>query len=256
MDQIIRTPLALAPVWPALTFSTMKAIPNSRGNWDYLRQHQPRPHSPALRRREIDYFFNPSGNPTDENGTPTNALVPIPTTFTANRNTLDPPRYLMEPRPRERKTSSRRFYLKLSFLKNAASTACLQSLSTRSERQLFSFQRREHRYDAFQISARHRFREPLRDFRGITTRIRCLHQPVSISASTSALEPQLPGPLSLGRSHRIIGWAICLLNLPTSQIRCGLSGEAPHWTPFSRDHRSGEIVPAIPGTFRLPMYYT
>ncbi|MGA8442493.1 MAG: TonB-dependent receptor, partial [Candidatus Sulfotelmatobacter sp.] len=65
--------------------------------------------------QRVDYFFNANDQPTDAHGTPTAAPVPVPTTFTVNRNTLDAPRYLNWSLGLEKKLPAAVF-LKLEFL--------------------------------------------------------------------------------------------------------------------------------------------
>jgi hypothetical protein len=57
--------------------------------------HQP------LEGQRVDYFFDPDGNPTDANGRSASDPVPVPTTFTVNRDTLAAPVPELEYRARK-----------------------------------------------------------------------------------------------------------------------------------------------------------
>jgi hypothetical protein len=209
--------------------------------------------------QRVDYFFNPSGNPTDENGTPTNAPVPIPTTFTVNRNTLAEPRYLNWSLGLEKKLPHAVF-LKLEFLeKRGVHGFAYNTLNGEVNGNFFLFNGRDDRYDAFQISARHRFRDRYEIFGAYTRSRAYTNQVFDFSLDLPLLSQQLPGPYPWDVPNRIIGWGILpFFNLPIiHKLDAVYSGEARTGLPFLATTDQGEIVPGDPpGTFRLPMYYT
>jgi len=208
-----------------------------------------------------DYFFNSSGKPTDVNGTPTNppALAPVPTAFFVNRNTLAVPRYLNWSVGLEKKLPYAVF-LKLEFLQKRGSRGfAYNTLSGAVDGNFYLENRRDDRYDAFQISARHRFHKYYEVF-GTYTRSRSnTNEVFDFSLDIPLLSPQLPGPYPWDTPNRFVGWGIVpFFRLPIlHKVDLVYSAEARTGLPFYATTDQGRIYPGYPpGTFRLPAYYT
>ena len=217
--------------------------------------HQP------LEGQRLDYFFNSGGLPTDEHGTPANppTLVPVATQFTVNSSTLSAPRYLNWSIGLEKKLPYAVF-LKLEFLeKRGTHGFAYNPLPGAVDGTFFLGNGRDDHYDAFQISARHRFRDRYELF-GAYVRSRAhTNQVFDFSLDTPLLTPQLPGPYPWDTPNRFMAWGVVpFFNLPIlHQIDLVYSGEVRTGLPFLATTDQGEIVPGDPpGSFRLPTYYT
>ena len=209
--------------------------------------------------QRVDYFFDPKGNPTDASGNPATQPVPVPTTFSVDRNTLSAPRYLNWSVGLEKKLPAA-IFLKLEFLEKRGSRGfAYNTLNGAVTGNYFLENRRDDRYDAFQVSLRHRFRDRYEIF-GAYTRSRAhTNQVFDFSLDIPLLSQQLPGPYPWDTPNRFVGWGILpFFNLPIiHKTDLVYSGEVRTGLPFLATTDQGEIAPGDPpGTFRLPTYYT
>ena len=209
--------------------------------------------------QRVDYFFDPKGNPTDASGNPATQPVPVPTTFSVDRNTLSAPRYLNWSVGLEKKLPAA-IFLKLEFLEKRGSRGfAYNTLNGAVTGNYFLENRRDDRYDAFQVSLRHRFRDRYEIF-GAYTRSRAhTNQVFAFSLDIPLLSQQLPGPYPWDTPNRFVGWGILpFFNLPIiHKTDLVYSGEVRTGLPFLATTDQGEIAPGDPpGTFRLPTYYT
>ena len=217
--------------------------------------HQP------LEGQRIDYFFNPSGYPTDQNGNPTNPpiLVPVPTTFTADRNTLKAPRYLNWSLGLEKKLPYS-IFLKLEFLqKRGVHGFAYNTLNDAVNGNFFLENDRDDRYDAFTVSLRHHFHRQYEVFGAYTRSSARTNQVFDFSVDVPVLSPQLPGPYAWDTPNRFVGWGILpFFKLPIlHKVDLVYSAEARTGLPFFAVTDQGQVYPGYPpGTFRLPAYYT
>ena len=209
--------------------------------------------------QRVDYFFNSSGNPTDANGKATSVPVPVPTTFSANRNNLAAPRYFNWSIGLEKKLPAAVF-LKVEFLeKRGVHGFAYNTLNGAVDGNFFLENGRNDRYDALQVSLRRRFRQRYEVF-GAYTRSR-LHtnQVFDFSLDIPLLSPQLPGPYPWDTPNRFVGWGVLpFFKLPIlHKVDMVYSAEARTGLPFNATTDQGEIAPGYPpGTFRLPTYYS
>ncbi|HTC46400.1 MAG TPA: carboxypeptidase regulatory-like domain-containing protein [Candidatus Aquilonibacter sp.] len=215
--------------------------------------HQP------LEGKRVDYFFDPSGQPTDANGTIATAPVPVPTTFTVNRNTLEAPRYLNWSIGLEKKLPAAVF-LKLEFLeKRGVHGFAYNTLNGAVNGDFLLGNGRDDRYDAFQISLRHHFRQYYEIF-GAYTRSRAhTNEVFDFSLDIPLLSQQRPGPYPWDTPNRFVGWGVLpFFKLPIlHKVDLVYSAEVRNGLPFNATTDQGEIVSGDPpGTFRLPIYYS
>ena len=215
--------------------------------------HQP------LEGQRVDYFFDPNGNPTDANGNSASDPVPVPTTFAVNRSTLAAPRYLNWSIGLEKKLPAAVF-LKVEFLqKRGAHGFAYNTLNGTVNGNFLLANGRDDRYDAFQFSLRHRFRQHYEIF-GAYTRSRAhTNQVFDFSLDIPLLSTQLPGPYPWDTPNRFVGWGILpFFRLPIiHKLDVVYSAEARTGLPFLATTDQGEIAPGDPpGTFRLPISYT
>ena len=209
--------------------------------------------------QRVDYFFNASDQPTDANGNPTSQPVPVPTTFTVNRNTLDAPRYLNWSLGLEKKLPAAVF-LKLEFLEKRGVHGFAYNTLNGVVNGNFLFENgRDDRYDAFQISLRHRFHQHYEIFGAYTRSRSHTNQVFDFSLDIPVLSQQLPGPYPWDTPNRFVGWGVVpFFKLPIlHKVDMVYSAEARTGLPFLATTDQGEIVPGDPpGKFRLPTYYT
>jgi hypothetical protein len=215
--------------------------------------HQP------LEGQRVDYFFDPSGNPTDANGNQTSEPVPVPTTFAVNRNTLAAPRFLNWSVGLEKKLPAA-IFLKLEFLEKRGAHGFAYNTLNGAVDGIFLLENgRNDRYDALQISLRHRFHQQYEIFGAYTRSSSRTNQVFDFSLDIPLLSQQLPGPYPWDTPNRFVGWGILpFFKLPIlHKVDLVYSAEVRNGLPFLATTDQGEIAPGDPpGTFRLPTYYS
>ena len=214
-----------------------------------------------------DYFFGcfpPSSTtcsmePSDANGKQISDPTPVPTTFTVDRNTLAAPRYLNWSIGLEKKLPYA-IFLKLEFLeKRGTHGFAYNTLNGAVDGNFFLENGRDDRYDAFQISLRHRFRQHYEIFGAYTSSRSHTNQVFDFSLDIPLLSPQLPGPYPWDTPNRFVGYGMLpFFTLPLlHKVDMVYSAEARTGLPFNATTDQGEIAPGYPpGTFRLPTYYS
>jgi len=212
-----------------------------------------------LEGQRVDYFFDPNGNPTDANGNPALAPVPVPTLFAVKRNTLSAPRYLNWSIGLEKKLPYA-IFLKLEFLeKRGTHGFAYNTVDGAIDGNFFLENGRDDRYDAFQIGLRHHFRQQYEIF-GAYTRSRAhTNQVFDFSLDFPLLSAQLPGPYPWDTPNRFVGWGVLpFFKLPIlHKLDVVYSFEARTGLPFLATTDQGRIPAAYPpGAFRLPAYYS
>jgi hypothetical protein len=209
--------------------------------------------------QRVDYFFNGSDQPTDVSGNPTSQPMPVSTRFSVNRSTLDAPRYLNWSLGLEKKLPAAVF-LKLEFLeKRGVHGFAYNTLEGAVEGNFLLENGRDDRYDAFQISLRHRFHQNYEIFGAYTRSRSHTSQVFDFSLDIPLSSPQLPGPYPWDTPNRFVGWGIVpFFKLPViHNVDLVYSAEARTGLPFLATTDQGEIAPGDPpGTFRLPAYYS
>jgi hypothetical protein len=215
--------------------------------------HQP------LEGQRSDYFFNSMMQPTNQNGTPIATPIPVPTTFTVNRNTLEAPRYLNWSLALEKKLPHA-IFMKLEFLeKRGVHGFAYNTLNGAVDGNFILGNGRDDRYDAFTVSLRHRFRKYYEIF-GAYTRSRAhTNQAFDFSVDDPLLTPQEPGPYPWDAPNHFVGWGIVpFFKLPIlHKVDLVYSTEARTGLPFLATTDQEEIYPGDPwGKLRLPTYYT
>jgi len=209
--------------------------------------------------QRVDYFFDANGNPVDVNGNPAPQAVPLPSVFSANRNTLSEPRYLNWSVALEKKLPALVF-LKAEFIeKRGVHGFAYNTLNGAVDGNFVLGNTRSDRYDAVSVSMRHNFRQRYAIY-GAYTRSRVRSNEVfDFSLDIPLLSPQRPGPYPWDVPNRFVGWGI----LPVSRFPLVhafdvvYSAEARSGLPFNVVNDQQAILPsAPPGTFRLPTYYS
>jgi Carboxypeptidase regulatory-like domain/TonB dependent receptor len=268
-DEIVRTPLFSPRLAGTYTLDDEGNTKLSAGigiiydNTSLGLIHQP------LEGQRIDYFFDSNGCPQDANGNSVSctpapppaepAPIPVPTTFTVNRNILDAPRYVNWSVGLEKKLPYAVF-LKLEFLeKRGVHGFAYNTLNGVVDGNFFLENGRDDRYYAFQVSARHRFRQHYEIFGAYTRSRATTNQAFDFSLDIPLLSQQLPGPYPWDTPNRFVGWGIVpFFKLPIlHKFDLVYSAEARTGLPFLATTDQGEIAPGYPpGTLRLPTYYS
>lgn len=212
--------------------------------------------------QRTDYFFDPSGCPEllgSSTGNCGSAAIPVPTTFTVNRNKLSAPRYLNWSIGLEKKLPQA-IFLKLEFTeKRGVHGFAYNTLNAAVDGTYLLGNGRDDRYDAFTVSLRHRFRQRYEVFGAYTRSRSRTNQVFDFSLDIPLLSPQLPGPYPWDTPNRFVGYGVLpFFKLPIlHKIDLVYSAEARTGLPFLATTDQGEIAPGYPpGTFRLPTYYT
>lgn len=215
--------------------------------------HQP------LEGKRSDYFFNSMMQPTDENGTATTAPTPVPTNFSINRSNLAAPRYLNWSLGLEKKLPYAVF-LKLEFLeKRGYDGFAYNTLNGAVSGEYLLRNSRDDRYDAFQVSLRHRFRQYYEVYGAYTRSTSHTNEVFDFSLDIPLLSSQLPGPYPWDTPNRFAGWGIVpFFRLPIlHRVDLVYSAEAHTGLPFYATTDQGELYPGDPpGKLRLPTFYT
>jgi len=214
-----------------------------------------------------DYFFTCVPNvpppgctvmPTDANGSVTSEPVPVLTTFTVDRNTLEAPRYLNWSLGLEKKLPHA-IFLKLEFLdKRGTHGFAYNTLNSAVNGNYFLGNGRDDRYYAFQVSARHRFRQHYEIFGAYTRSRSTTNQVFDFSLDFPLLSEQLPGPYPWDTPNRFVGYGILpFFRLPIiHKFDVVYSLEARTGLPFFGTTDQGEIYGNPAELYRLPTYYS
>ncbi len=196
--------------------------------------------------QRTDYFFDKSGAAT---GT-------VPTAFSVDRNALQAPRFINWSLGLERKLPAA-IYLKAEFLEKRGSRGFAYNTPSGSSGNFILENTRDDRYDAFEVSLRHNFRESYM-LMGSYTRSR-LHsnQALDFSVDNSLLGPQEPGPYTWDTPNRFLSWGyIPFFKLPIiHQTEIAYSMETRTGFPFNVTNDQQQLV-GPPGARRFPDYFS
>jgi carboxypeptidase family protein len=206
--------------------------------------------------QRTDYFFNSMGTPTDANGNLTAAPTPVPTTFSADRNALEAPRYVNWSVGLERKLPAA-IYLKAEFLEKRGSRGFVYNAPAGAGDNFILENTRDDRYDALEITLRHNFRGSYM-LMGSYTRSRAhSNQVLDFSVDNPLLSAQQPGPYPWDAPNRFLSWGyVPMFKLPIlHQTAIAYSMEARTGFPFDVVNDQQQLV-GPPGSHRFPEYFT
>jgi hypothetical protein len=206
--------------------------------------------------QRTDYFFNAAGMPTDANGNPVAAPTPVLTTFSADRNALEAPRFVNWSVGLERKLPAA-IYMKAEFLEKRGSRGFVYNTPSGSSGNFVLENTRDDRYDAFEVSLRHNFRESYM-LMGSYTRSRThSNEVLDFNADSPLLSPQQPGPYTWDTPNRFLSWGYFpLFKLPIlHQTEIAYSLESRTGFPFNVTNDQQQLV-GPPGSHRFPDYFS
>ena len=198
-------------------------------------------------------FFYSIPNPTCTANCIT-ATGPISTTFSVNTSALQTPRFLNWSVGLEKKLPAA-IYMKAEFLERRGSRGFVYDTATATPN--FQLQStRGDRYDAFQLTLRHNFRESYM-IMGSYTRSRAhSNQALDFNVDNPILSPQQPGPYSWDTPNRFLAWGYFpLFKMPIiHQLELAYSAEARSGFPFNLLTDQQQLI-GEPGAQRFPDYF-
>ncbi len=194
--------------------------------------------------QRTDYFFNTSG------------VLTVPTTFSVDRNTLEAPRFINWSLGFERKLPAA-IYLKAEFLEKRGSRGFVYNTASGSSGNFILENTRDDRYDAFELTLRHNFRESYM-LMGSYTRSRARsNQVLDFNVDNPLLSPQAAGPYTWDAPNRFLSWGyVPFFKLPIiHQTEIAYSLETRTGFPFNVTNDQQQLV-GPPGSHRFPDYFS
>jgi len=182
---------------------------------------------------------------------------PVITTFTADTNTLEAPRFLNWSIGVERKLPAA-VYLKVEFLEKRGSRGFVyNTLDASGGGNFILGNTREDHYDALQITLRHNFRESYMVMGSYTRSSARSNQALDFNVDNPILSGQQPGPYSWDAPNRFLSWGyVPFFKLPViHQLEIAYSMEARTGFPFNLLTDQQQLI-GEPGAQRFPYYFS
>ena len=203
-----------------------------------------------------DYFFNQAGLPTDANGKVVATPTPVPTMFSVDRNNLQAPRFINWSLGLERKLP-KAVYWKAEFLEKRGSRGFVYNTPTGSSGNFLLENTRDDRYDAFELTLRHNFRESYMLMGSYTRSRDHSNQALDFNVDSPLLSPQQPGAYPWDTPNRFLTWGyVPLFQLPiVHQTEIAWSSELRTGFPFNVTNDQQQLV-GPPGSQRFPEYFS
>lgn len=203
-----------------------------------------------------DYFFNQSGDPTDANGNIVTAPVPVLTTFSVDRNTLQEPRFINSSLGLEKKLPLA-IYLKAEFLEKRGSRGFVYNTVSGTGGNFNLENTRDDRYDALTVTLRHSFRESYMLMGSYTRSRDHSNEVLDFNVDNPLLSPQQPGPYPWDTPNRFLSWGyVPFLKLPILRhTEIAWSSELRTGFPFNVTNDQQQLV-GPPGSQRYPEYFS
>ncbi len=196
----------------------------------------------------------------DPNCTTTGCVTttgPVLTTFTVNNHTLQVPRFLNWSIALEKKLPAA-IYMKAEFQQRRGNHGFVYDTLNNTAGGNFILQNtRNDRYDAFQISLRHNFRESYMLMGSYTRSSSRSNQVLDFNVDSPIFSPQEPGPYPWDTPNRFLSWGyLPFFKLPIiHQLEIAYSLEARTGFPFSLFNNQQELI-SSPGAARFPSYFS
>ena len=218
--------------------------------------------------QRTDYFFNSSGQPVDVSGTAANSLVPFVSTFSANRNALQAPRFVNWSVALEKKLPAS-IFLKAEFLQRRGMRDFVYNTPTAVSIGDFILENtRDERYNAFQFSLRRSFHQRYLVMGAYTRSSSHSNQVLDFNVdnpilgrilpgSSTIVSPQTPGPVLWDAPNRFLSWGfVPFFKLPIIHaLDLAYSMEARTGFPFNV-YNNQQLLVESPGSRRFPTYFT
>ncbi len=203
-----------------------------------------------------DYFFNQSGDPTDANGNIVTAPVPVLTTFSVDRNTLQEPRFINSSLGLEKKLPLA-IYLKAEFLEKRGSRGFVYNAVAGASGNFNLENTRDDRYDALTLTLRHNFRESYMLMGSYTRSRDHSNEVLDFNVDNPLLSRQQSGPYPWDTPNRFLSWGyVPFLKLPILRhTEIAWSSELRSGFPFNATNDQQQLV-GPPGSQRYPEYFS
>ncbi|HTC57672.1 MAG TPA: carboxypeptidase regulatory-like domain-containing protein [Candidatus Sulfotelmatobacter sp.] len=201
-----------------------------------------------------DTFFSVNPNCTTSTGCVT-TTGPIATTFSADANALNSPRFINWSVGLEKKLPAS-IYVKAEYLDRRGSRGFVYD--TRNDTASGDFvleNTRDDRYKAFQITLRRNFREAYALMGSYTRSSAHSNQALDFNVDSPILSSQLPGPYPWDTPNRFLSWGYFpLFKLPiVHQLEVAYSMEVRTGFPFNLLNPQQQLI-SLPGAERFPDY--
>ena len=177
------------------------------------------------------------------------------TTFSVNTNELNAPRFLNWSLGVEKKLP-KSIYLKAEFMERRGSSGFVYDAAPGTTN-FFLQNTRQDSYDAFQVTARHNFKQNY-SIMGAYTRSRShSSQALDFNVDNPVLSRQQPGPYSWDTPNRFLTWGyVPFFSLPwLHKFELAYSAEARTGFPFTALTTQQEVIGDV-GAYRFPFYFS
>jgi hypothetical protein len=215
-----------------------------------------------------DYFFNSSGQPTNLSGTIIPIPLPVPSTFTVNRQNLEAPRFLNWSVALEKKLPASLF-MKAEFMQRRGTRDFVYNTPNNLPGGNFILQNtRDDYYNAFQLTLRRSFRQRYSVMGSYTRSSAHSNQVLDFNVDNPILgrvlpgtttigSPQAPGPVLWDAPNRFLSWGFLpFFRLPIiHELDLAYSAEARTGFPFNV-FNDQQLLFGAPGSYRFPTYFT
>jgi hypothetical protein len=214
-----------------------------------------------------DYFFNSAGQPTDLSDAPIPTPSPVLSTFTVNRQNLEAPRFLNWSVALEKKLPASLF-MKAEFLQRRGTRDFVCNTPNNLPGGNFILEnRRDDRYNAFQLTLRRSFRQRYAIMGSYTRSSTHSNQALDFNVDAPILgrvlpgntiaSPQAPGPALWDAPNRFLSWGFLpFFRLPIiHELDLAYSAEARTGFPFNV-FTDQQLLFGAPGSYRFPTYFT
>jgi hypothetical protein len=214
-----------------------------------------------------DYFFNSAGQPTDLSDAPIPTPSPVLSTFTVNRQNLEAPRFLNWSVALEKKLPASLF-MKAEFLQRRGTRDFVYNTPNNLPGGNFILEnRRDDRYNAFQLTLRRSFRQRYAIMGSYTRSSTHSNQALDFNVDAPILgrvlpgntiaSPQAPGPALWDAPNRFLSWGFLpFFRLPIiHELDLAYSAEARTGFPFNV-FTDQQLLFGAPGSYRFPTYFT
>ncbi len=182
---------------------------------------------------------------------------PVSTTFTANTNDLESPRFVNWSVGLERKLPAQ-IYLRAEYFQRRGTNGFVYDARANSSTGDFVLQNtREDHYDAFQIQARRTFRDTYSIMGAYTRSHARSNQALDFNVDNPILAAQQPGPYPWDATNRFLSWGyLPFFPLPIlHQTEVAYSMEARTGFPFNLYSDQQQLI-GKPGAQRFPEYFS
>jgi hypothetical protein len=207
--------------------------------------------------QRTDYFFNQDGYPTNADGSITAVPTPVLTTFSADRGTLQAPRFVNWSVALERKLPAS-IFLKAEYIeRHGTHDFVYNTLNGASGGDFVLENTRDDFYRAFQINLRRGFGKRYMIMGSYTRSTTHSNQVLDFNVDNPILSPQAPGPYPWDAPNRFLSWGFLpFFKLPiVHSLDLAYSMEARTGFPFNVYNDLEQLV-GPPGSRRFPEYFS